>query len=346
MNKIKVGIPSALLYYYYFPFWLKLFSELNVDLIISDKTSRNLLDKGIKNTLSEICVPIKIMVGHILNLKEKGIDYLYLPRFKSIRKNVVLCPKFLGLPDLVKHSLPEFKNIIISDTIVSESEDISDYNNFIVLKEKLQISKKDMQLALYKSAEFWRRFRKLLISGFLIDDFLDADNLTVLKKLINKFENISVKSNENNSLLLNKEKEINIALIGYVYNLYDSYINMNIIDKLKEMNVRLHTFSMLKEELIESEISNLGKPMFWEFSNKLYGASEHYLKAKKIDGIIHLTAFGCGPDSILGQIIEFDAKNYKKPFMTLRIDEQTGESHIITRIEAFIDLLKFKKEGY
>lgn len=29
--------------------------------------------------------------------------------------------------------------------------------------------------------------------------------------------------------------------------------------------------------------------------------------------------------------------------MTLRIDEQTGESHVITRVEAFTDLIRIKK---
>ncbi|MFN2341318.1 MAG: acyl-CoA dehydratase activase-related protein, partial [Halanaerobium sp.] len=98
MKKRKIGIPRALLYYYYFPFWLKLFSELDIEPVISDNTSRDLLDQGVKKSLSEICVPIKVMVGHLLNLDQKDVDYIFLPRFRSIRKDIVLCPKFLGLP--------------------------------------------------------------------------------------------------------------------------------------------------------------------------------------------------------------------------------------------------------
>lgn len=86
MKKIKIGIPKALLYYYYFPFWLKLFSELGVDVVISDNSSRQLLDQGVKKSLAEICVPIKVMVGHILNLEQKEVDFIFLPRFKSIKK--------------------------------------------------------------------------------------------------------------------------------------------------------------------------------------------------------------------------------------------------------------------
>lgn len=346
MKKIKIGIPKALLYYYYFPFWLKLFSELNLEVVISDNTSRELLDQGVKKSISEICVPIKVMVGHILNLDQKNVDYIFIPRFKSIRKDVVLCPKFLGLPDLLRHSLPDLKAEIIADQIESKSEDISQYSNHLSLTEKLNIPKNELKKALTKAAKLWQRYRKLLYQGYLIDSFSEIDNIKTLEKLIDKYEN-NKRAEKQNQKLVNQgfEEKVDIALIGYVYNVFDNYINMDIINKLKEMGVQIHTFSMTAENIVEKELSKLRKPMFWEFTNKLYGAAENYLRNDQIDGIIHLTAFGCGPDSILGQILESDAKKTNKAFMTLRIDEQTGASHIITRIEAFIDLLRLKKEN-
>ncbi|SIQ52466.1 acyl-CoA dehydratase activase-related protein [Halanaerobium kushneri] len=346
MKNRKIGIPRALLYYYYFPFWLKLLTELNLEPVISDSTSRELLDKGVKKSLSEICVPIKVMIGHLINLDQKEVDYIFLPRFRSIRKGVVLCPKFLGLPDMVKHSLPGLNTELISDQIDSKNDNIADYSNHQKLAAVLDIPKKEMKKALKKAAEFWQRYRKLLYKGYLIDDFAKIEDIEALENLISKFEtdNNFPQSKRKKIKTAGKEEVVDIALIGYVYNVFDQYINMDIINKLKEMGVRVHTFSMVAEEIIEKELSSLRKPMFWEFTNKLYGAAEHYFKNDKIDGVIHLTAFGCGPDSMLGQILEVDAKENNKAFMTLRIDEQTGESHIITRIEAFIDLLRLKKE--
>ncbi|SFL31485.1 acyl-CoA dehydratase activase-related protein [Halanaerobium salsuginis] len=346
MVKKKIGIPRALLYYYYFPFWLKLFAELGVEVIISDNTARDLLDKGVKKSLSEICVPMKILVAHVLNLDEKNCDYIFLPRFKSIRKGVVLCPKFLGLPDMISHSLPDLKAELIADQIESKNDDISAYVNHKKLAKKLKIKKSEMKAALRKAAKFWWRYRQLLFAGYSIDDFLGVEKIEVLEKLITKFENSKQLPQSKRSELktAGNEEVVDIALIGYVYNVYDKYINMDIINKLKEMGVRVHTFEMVAQEIIEQELARLRKPMFWEFTNKLYGAARHYFASKNIDGVIHLTAFGCGPDSILGQILEIESKDYEKAFMTLRIDEQTGESHIITRIEAFIDLLRLKKE--
>lgn len=349
MQKIKIGIPRSLLYYYYFPFWLKLFSELKLETIVSEPTARDNLDLGVKKSLSEICVPIKVFFAHLLNLEEKNPDYIFVPRFKSIRKNTVFCPKFLGLPDMIRHSLGNLKAEIISDQIVSETENIAHISNHYKLAEKLNISTAEMKRALKKADKLWQRFRKLLFKGFLIDDFLKADNLESLENLISHFERLkepaeNKKNYSETTAEIKQEAELNIAVIGYVYNLYDHYINLDLLNRLQEMGVKIHTFSMVNKEKIEKELAELRKPMFWEFTNKLYGAAESYFKNKKIDGIIHLTAFGCGPDSILGQILEIDSKKYDKAFMTLRIDEQTGQSHIITRIEAFVDLLRLKKE--
>ena len=67
------------------------------------------------------------------------------------------------------------------------------------------------------------------------------------------------------------------------------------------------------------------------------------MKDAKIDGIITLTAFGCGPDSLMVERITRKAKRFNKPLLNLTIDEQTGEAGFITRLEAFVDMLFRKK---
>ena len=66
---------------------------------------------------------------------------------------------------------------------------------------------------------------------------------------------------------------------------------------------------------------------------------------KKIDGIITLTAFGCGPDSLMLEDIRRKAKNFNKPLLNLTIDEHTGEAGFITRLEAFCDMLYRNKRA-
>ena len=83
--------------------------------------------------------------------------------------------------------------------------------------------------------------------------------------------------------------------------------------------------------------------MFWTFSNNVIRAAYHFFERQDVDGVIHITAFGCGPDFIVDKLMEIDAKNYKMPFLTITLDEHTGQEGLNTRLEAFVDMLKINR---
>jgi predicted nucleotide-binding protein (sugar kinase/HSP70/actin superfamily) len=64
-------------------------------------------------------------------------------------------------------------------------------------------------------------------------------------------------------------------------------------------------------------------------------------QSQDIDGIIYVACFGCGPDSMVGEIIE--RKIAGKPYMLITVDEHTGEAGLVTRLEAFCDMLKRRR---
>ncbi|HBE78610.1 MAG TPA: hypothetical protein DDW65_12670, partial [Firmicutes bacterium] len=136
---------------------------------------------------------------------------------------------------------------------------------------------------------------------------------------------------------------IRIGVIGYVYNVYDNLISMDVLNKLRQLGACPVTFEMLTPKEIDEQLSRFPKTLFWTFSNKLLAGAYHFFEDSSFDGVIHVTAFGCGPDSFLGKILELDSLKYQKPFMTVRIDEHTGENHLQTRVEAFIDMIVKKK---
>ena len=61
----------------------------------------------------------------------------------------------------------------------------------------------------------------------------------------------------------------------------------------------------------------------------------------KIDGIVLLTAFPCGPDSMVNEIVTREFSEL--PVMNLTLDSQNGTAGMETRLESFVDILKFKK---
>jgi predicted nucleotide-binding protein (sugar kinase/HSP70/actin superfamily) len=102
---------------------------------------------------------------------------------------------------------------------------------------------------------------------------------------------------------------------------------------------------MLSNKTMNRQAKTLSKSMFWYFSNRaLYGAL-HYIESRTIDGIIHVTAFACGPDAMADRIIEMEThKRSNLPYLSLTIDEQTGEAGVRTRVEAFLDMLRYRRD--
>ncbi len=322
---LRIGIPRALIYYYYYPIWVTLFEELGIEAVISGETSKNMIDEGIKVTVQEICVPIKIFNSHVLDLINKGVDYIFIPRMVKIKKFETFCPKFLGLPDMAKNIFAEYNTEIISPKISCNSDRITNFSSYKEVAKKLDIPSWKMKNALKVAEKKWTEFRNLSLKGFTIDEIM-AGKIT---------DGVPVKNTGSEA--------INIGVMSYVYNLYDNFISMDIIAKLRSMGVNIVTFEMLPDKLLYKSLSHLKKHLFWTFSNKVLGAGFNFLNDGKIDGIIHLTAFGCGPDSYIGKMMELESDRKHKPFLTIRVDEHTGESHLITRIEAFTDMLKRKK---
>ena len=320
---MKIGIPRALLFQYYYPLWRSLFERLGFEVVVSDISTKPLVQKGIAVTVPEICFPIKIYNGHVINLMEKGVDYVFCPRFVHIEKDYWFCPKYIGLPELVELSIPGSK--ILKAEIDCRREDTADPKCYEETAKKLGIPMSNMKEALKGAAADYARFRSYCRMGLTLDE---AAEVMYDGKKVEDFDLPGY--------------DTTIGLIGYIYNVYDPFISMNIIKKLRELKVNVVTFDMMEEKQLLKYRGECTRPIFWTFPDKLYQAASVMIKDLKVNGIIHITAFGCGPDSIVGKEIEHDYAESGVPFMTLRIDEHTGESHLQTRIEAFTDMIKRK----
>ena len=76
---MQIGIPRALSYYDFFPFWYGFFDALGIKVILSDPTTKQTMTTGSALVVPETCLPVKVYVGHVLNLLEKGIDKIFIP---------------------------------------------------------------------------------------------------------------------------------------------------------------------------------------------------------------------------------------------------------------------------
>ncbi|MGI6777630.1 MAG: acyl-CoA dehydratase activase-related protein [Acetivibrionales bacterium] len=326
----KVGIPRGLFYYKYHPLWKTFFEELGAELIVSERTSRKIFDDGIKSCVDEACLPVKIFYGHVINLKDR-VDYIFLPRFTSISRNEYICPKFGGIPDMIRHNIKGLPQIIDTEVNLRKSGRNS-------LKAALEIggyfsnNKSEIKGAYKKAIDSYREFRKLVLLGNLPPDTVNSTACDINIKGKKQAGRVST--------------ELNIAVLGHVYNIYDSYTNMDMLKKLRNMNVNIITIEMIDESTINKFCESLNKKMFWNFGRKAFGSAGHLMERNDIDGIIYVMSFGCGIDSFVCDIIERKIRRTSTlPFMVLTIDEHSGEAGINTRLEAFIDMLRWRDKN-
>ncbi|HHX77624.1 MAG TPA: hypothetical protein GX697_04680, partial [Firmicutes bacterium] len=118
-----VGIPRALLYYNYYPCWRKFFETLGVKVVLSDRTTKKTVDAGVKTAVDETCLPVKVFMGHLFDLKEKKVDYIFCPRIISVEPRRYLCPKFLGLPNMAQNLIKDLPPLLDLEVNLNKHKD-------------------------------------------------------------------------------------------------------------------------------------------------------------------------------------------------------------------------------
>jgi len=329
MNREKViGIPRAMSYYNYFPFWYGFLNKLGIKIILSGPTTKKTVSEGASLVVTETCLPVKVYVGHILNLIDKGIDKIFVPSIQSIAPKIYNCSKIRGLPDLIR-------NVVKGDfDIIEATLDKSEKDNNLIdfLKE----------IAAYYDIKNIEQIKEAQNAGFIVQN-----NFNVMVQNGLDFDDALKNAKQGHVIIPPKkeEKPINVALIGHGYNVYDKHSCMNIVNKLEKMDVRVYNAYQLTSEQLEGGMNCLNATLYWANQHEMTGCAGHYFKDEKIDGVITLTAFGCGPDSLMVEDIKRKAKNFNKPLLNLTIDEHTGEAGFITRLEAFCDMLYRNKRA-
>jgi predicted nucleotide-binding protein (sugar kinase/HSP70/actin superfamily) len=265
-----------------------------------------------------------------MDIKDK-VDYLFIPRVVCLNRKTVYCPKFLGLPDMIRYSIENIPPII-DVRMDTRRGCFAIVKAYLDIGRSLGASKGLVLRAYFKAVGILCRYNRLLRKGWS-----PADAMGFLENQIDgtDFEGSA-------------KPGLKFAVLGYPYAIYDSFISANLINKLRKYGVKVITAENIHPVLLALQKNcSLPKRLFWTFSDRALKAAYFLFNQNKIDGVLHLTAFGCGPDSLLNKLIEMEAKKHRDiPFMTLMIDEQTGEAGMTTRLEAFVDMVRRRKEAH
>lgn len=302
---MKIGIPKAFLYYKYQVMWQSFFAELGHETIVSPNTNKSILDMGINSSIDESCTSAKIFLGHVEWLIGK-CDAIFIPRVVTFENGDATCTKFYGIYDIARATFSEAAFIHYN---IDYDEGETEEKAYRTLGLSLGASKSDIKKA-YKNA------RTALIN-------FEKDLETEQKKEL-------------------QGDNIKVLVVAHPYNIYDKLIGEPIVTTLKSLGASVLFADIPDSARMCRKSRLLTKTMYWRYNLELTGSVEYY--RDKIDGMVFMTTFPCGPDSLAIELIQRRVKDI--PMTNLVIDNNFGEAGMQTRLESFMDILEARKNAY
>lgn len=328
-KRYKVGIPRALHFYRYFPFWKKILDELDAEIILSPPTNKKIVEEGVTHGFGELCIPVKIYYGQVLKLirDNPDLDYIFVPRYVSEVKDAYFCPKFLSLPDVIK-ILPGVPKILNFEVNVKE---------FPIATSAIELGKQlgkgqSKSLEAYRAAQkYFEEYHDFLRQGASVNYALRLVQRGLPFKLPKK----------------KFTGDVRFLLLGHVYNIFDTFINLDFQKKLQDQGVEVLTIENLPEFIFKKPvIVNRRLRNYWRHEEEIMQAIRYFLTVGRdeIDGVIFLVSFACGPDSLISELVMRDMKVVGLPFLEITMDEHSGEAGMLTRIESFVEMVRRKRK--
>lgn len=301
---ITIGLPRALFYYEHNLIWSNFFRELGCEVLESLDTNKEIMDWGVRFCSNDTCLPMKVFHGHVYSLKDK-VDYVFVPRYTSLRENEFTCPKFCGLPDMTALNLKN--EVRVLEVSLNLNNGIKDtMKSLKVLSKRTGLS-----------------FSKVV---------------AVFDKVLQELELKRKATQESTDPHISAGNKL-VAVLGHHYMLYDRYLNMKLFKKLEDNNIKTVTPDSLDYRIKKAHAEPFRDREFWGIGIENLGSAVAFANNKAIKGMIYITPFACGIDSFVTEFIERYIQRFRIPFLKLTIDEHTGEAGFNTRLEAFADTI-------
>ncbi|WP_432407643.1 acyl-CoA dehydratase activase-related protein [Wukongibacter sp. M2B1] len=338
-----------------------IFEELGVEVIIPPKCNKHTLELGTLYSPELMCIPFKITVGNYLESIENGADTMFMwggcdvcriGYYNTIQKDIL---ENLGYDIKMfcvepMKSIKEIKKFLKKLNFVSETKnylkilpifikglkilcEIDEFDDLVIKKRPREINIGEVD-RLY--TEFKREINR--VNGY-------KRTKEIIEEYRQKILQIEIDS---------KRKVLKVGIVGEIYTVVEPFINQYLIERLGNMGVEVHR-SVTSSEFVKEQLDFI--PFIKSDKDEVHRAARPYLDTeiggharhtvgntvlyseRNFDGVIHLLPFTCMPEIVAQSILSTVEKEKNIPILKLVLDEMTGETGYLTRIEAFIDLL-------
>ncbi len=344
--------------------WAAAMRKIGVEPFVPPYTSKKTLSLGTKHSPEAICLPYKLILGNFIEAIEGGADYVAMITSPG-------CCRLGEYGNCIHSALVDlgydakYIELTLYDGIkgmYNFLQRLSGKNNPILFARAINIGIRKM-FALDDLENILSYYRAREVN------FGDAEkNFNKAVKLIDEADNTrSLKKAKKAAFELMKQTRIDknrevlrVDITGEIYLVCDQFSNQNILRELGKMGVQTRrslTISGFIKDAIIPKIFREGETHL----QRAYRLAQPYLMRdiggdslecvsdvayadeRGIDGIIHISPFTCMPEIMSQNIFPAMRENCDIPILPLIMDEQTGKAGYLTRLEAFVDLMRRRK---
>ncbi|MDE6504980.1 MAG: acyl-CoA dehydratase activase, partial [Clostridia bacterium] len=306
--KGKVGLPLQLGMYEQLPIWAGFFETLGFEVVLSEKSSRELYFRGQHTVASDTaCYPAKLIHGHIESLLDAGVDFIFMPcesynLDEHCSANHYNCPVVAYYPELLKAN---------NERLTEE--------NFITPYIDLNMKKPTVKKLTEALSKY--QFKKGEIEAALEEGFARLEKYHADVK--SKADEILFKAELENRQI--------IVLAGRPYHL-DGEINHGINKLLTSLNL-----AVLSEDSIFEKGDNVKVDVLnqWTYHARLYRAADFAAKRKNVN-LVQLVSFGCGLDAITTDEVRAILEKNGKLYTQIKIDEINNLGVVKIRLRSML----------
>jgi len=306
----RVGIPRAMYFYDWFPFWRAYFTTLGADVVVSETSSKQVVNEGTETVVAEPCFPVKVAHGHVRNLFGRQVDFIWMPNMLDGEtefpdQGSMLCPWGQTLPFVMRVAprLAEADGRWLVATLHPRRGQGAVAEEFRPVSQRLGADMATHRAAVAAGYRAHLRFGDRLLE--IGEEALDA---------------------------LRRNDEMGIVLIGRPYNVHDSGTNLNVPNKLRA-SYGINVIPMDCLPIAGIDIRDVNDNMYWNYGRKILQAARFISREPNLR-MIYITNFKCGPDSYIKQFTR-DAAGV--PFLSLQFDGHANDAGTMTRCEAYLD---------
>jgi predicted CoA-substrate-specific enzyme activase len=314
-HKAKAGIPMALISWQYLPMFSRFLKALGFEVVLSGQTDKRLIRIGVESVTAQPCFPVKVAYGHITELLEKKVDFIFLPSIVSSmasfpqNKHNQICPYVQSFAYQARASFAGRlgrTKIITAPVRLGEGKSLI-RKSFVALGRELNVSASQARRAMEEALAAQAGFE-------------DA--------LVDKGKEILSRIGPNQRIFV---------LVSRPYNGCDDGMNLQLPRKLAELGAQIIPMDMLEMSSAKLTDPSLHENVYWSYGQRILRAAEIIRRDPRLFGI-YLSNFSCGPDSFISTFFK-DIMGCK-PCLQLEIDEHSADAGVLTRLEAFLESLK------